>query len=97
MDVDQTFALFFFFFFLSQANISTSTLSWNCGEHCDFIAGRILHHFSFEISMTNSDLFDLTVAGLLPISWMSLISIAHGLNFLLTSGSILHLESVGYD
>ena len=66
--------------FLSQANISTSTFCWNCGEHSDVIVGRILLSFSFEISMTNSQsLFDLIVAGLLPTSQVKLISIAHGL------------------
>ena len=54
---------------LWHANVSTSTLSWNCGEHSDVIVGKMLLSFSFEISMTNLDsLFDLMVAGLLPIS-----------------------------
>ena len=45
--------------------------------------------FSFEILMTNSDsLFDLMIAGLLPISWVDLISTAHGLNVIFFSGSI---------
>ena len=81
-----------------QATIFTFTLSWNCGEPSDVIVGRILLYFSFEISMTNSDfLFDLMVAGLLPISWVRLFSIAHVLNVLFPSWSILHLECVGYD
>ena len=47
--------------------------------------------------MINSvSLFDLMVAGLLPISWAKL-SIAHGLNVLFFSGSILHVKCVGYD
>ena len=47
--------------------------------------------------MINSvSLFDLMVAGLLPISWAKL-SIAHGLNVLFFSGSILHVKYVGYD
>ena len=67
---------------LMQANVSTSTLSWNCGEQSAFIVGKFLLSFSFETSMTNSNsLFDLMVAGLLPIYWVKLFSIAHGLNF----------------
>ena len=54
--------------------------------------------FLFEISMTNSNsLFDLILASLLPISWVRLFSIAHGLNFFLFSGCILHLNYVGFD
>ena len=54
--------------------------------------------FSFEILMTNSDsLFDLMVAGLLPISLVKLFSITHGLNVFFFSGSILYLKCVGYD
>ena len=46
--------------------------------------------------MINSDsLVDFMVAGLLPISWVRLFSIAHGLNVLLFSGSILHVKCVG--
>ena len=82
---------------LSQANISTSTLSWNYGEHSDFIVGKILLSFSLEVSMTNSDLFFvLMVAGLLPNSWVNLFYIAHGFNFLLFSRSILHLRCIGF-
>ena len=36
-------------------------------------------------------------AGSLPISWVKLFSINHGLNFPLFSGSILHLKCIGYD
>ena len=51
---------------LSHAIISTSIHSWCCGKHNYFILERTL--LSFEISMTKSDsLFDLMVAGLLPI------------------------------
>ena len=83
---------------LSQANFSTSTLSWNCGEHSKFIVGRILLTFLFEISMTNSDaLFDVIVAGLHPIPWVELFFIARGLKFLLFSGSIFQLKFVGYN
>ena len=68
---------------LSRANISTATLSWNRGEHSNVIVGKVLLSFSFEILMTNSDsLFDLMIAGLLPISWVRFFSIAHGLNIL---------------
>ena len=64
---------------LAQANLSTSTLSWNCGEHSDVIFGRILLSCSFEISMKNSDsLFDLIVTGLISIFWVKLFSIARG-------------------
>ena len=73
-------------------------LYWNCGEHSDVVVERTLISFSFEIFMTNSDsLFDLMVADLLPISLMKLFSIAHGLNVIFFSGSILHLKCVGYD
>ena len=83
---------------LSQANDSTSYLSWNCEDHSDFIVERSLLLLSLEISMTNLDsLIDLMVAGLLPISRVKLFSIAYGLNFLFFSGSILHLKCVGYD
>ena len=76
--VDQAFALVI----LSQVNISTSNPSWNCGEHSDFILGRILLSFSLESSMINSDtLFDLMVESLLPFFWAKLFYIAHGLNF----------------
>ena len=82
---------------LSHANILTSNLSCNCGEHSDVIVGRILLSYSFEISMTNLDsLFDLIVAGLFPISGVKLFSIAHRLNVLFFSGFILHLKCVGY-
>ena len=37
------------------------------------------------------------IAGLLPIAWMKLFSIVHGLNVLFFSGSILHVEHVGND
>ena len=98
MDVDQALALVDFVGKLSHANISSSIVSWITGEHSDVIVGRILLSFSFEISMINSDsLVDLMVAGLLPISWVKLFSIAHGLNVLFFSGSILHLKCVGYD
>ena len=87
-----------FGFILLQASISTSTLSWYCGKLNDCKVGSILLSFLFEISMTNSDsLFDLMAAGLLPTSWMKLFSIAHGLDFLFISRSILHLKCVGYD
>ena len=83
---------------LLHANISTSTLSWNCEEHSDIIVGRILLSYLFEISMINSDsLFDLMVAGLVPISWVKLFHIGHGLNILFFSGSILHLNCIGCD
>ena len=73
----------------TASNYSTLTLSWNCGEPSDVIV---------EISMINSDsLFDFMVAGLLPISWVRLFSIGHGLNALFFSGSILHVKCVGYD
>ena len=62
------------------------------------MVGKILLSISFEISMINSDLLvDLMVAGLVPISWVRLFSIAHGLNVLLFSGFILHVTCVGYD
>ena len=52
---------------LSQANISTSTFSWNCGKYSDVIVGKIVPSFSLEVSITNSEsLFDLMVAGFLP-------------------------------
>ena len=48
--------------------------------------------------MINSDaLFDIMVAGLLPIYWVRLFSIAHGLNVLFFSGSIMQVKCVGYD
>ena len=69
-----------------QASISTSTLLWNCGDHNDCIAGRILLYFSFEISMTKShSLFDLMVAGLLQFFGVKNFSLAHGWNVLLFS------------
>ena len=83
---------------LSQATISTLTLSWNCGEPSDGKVGRFLLYFSFEVSMLNSDsLVDLMVAGLLPISWVRLFSITCGLNVLFVSASILHVKCVGND
>ena len=82
----------------ARCGISTLILSWNCGEDSDVIVGRFLLSFSLEILMTNSDsLFDLMVAGLLPISWLKLFSIAHGLNVLFFCVSILHLKCVGYE
>ena len=94
MDVYQAF----FWLILSQAFVSTSTLSWNCGEHSEFVVGIISLSFLFEISMTNSDyFFHLMVAGSPPISWAKLFSIANELNFLLISRSILHLKSVRND
>ena len=81
-----------------QANVSTSALSWNCGEHNDVIVRKILIYFSFEITMTDLDsLFDLMVARLLPSLWVKLFSIAHGLHVLSFSGSILHLKCVGFN
>ena len=75
---------------LSKANISTSTLSWNCGEHSDLVV--------VGISITKSGLlFDPIVVGSLPLSWMKLFSTAHGLIFLSFSGSILHPKCVGYE
>ena len=54
--------------------------------------------FSFEIYMINSNsLVDLMGAILLPISWVRLFSIAHGLNVLFHSGSILQVKCVGND
>ena len=48
--------------------------------------------------MISSDsLVDLMVAGLLAISWVRLLSIAHRLNVLFFSGSILHVKCVGDD
>ena len=83
---------------MSQASISTLTLSWMCGEQNDVIVGIIFLSFSFEITMINSDsLFDFMVAGLLPIFRVKLFSIAHGLNVLFFSGSIFHLKCVGHD
>ena len=73
---------------LSRATVSPAILSWNCGEHSDFKVRRALLSFSFEISMTNShSVFDLMLAGSLLISLVQLLSIAHGLNFLLQSTS----------
>ena len=48
--------------------------------------------------MTKSDsLFDLMVSGLFPFSLVKLFSIAHGLNVLFFTRSILHLKCVGVD
>ena len=48
--------------------------------------------------MINSDsLIDLMVAGLLPNSWVRLFFIAHGLNVLFFSGSVLHENFIGND
>ena len=63
---------------MSQANISTSTLSLYCGKHNDSIVGRILLSFLFEFSMTSlHSLFDPMIAGLLPISWVKLFSVTY--------------------
>ena len=63
MAIDQTSL----WLILPQSNISTSTLSFYCGKHSDFIVGRFF--FSLEISTTISDsLFEVIVAGLLPNS-----------------------------
>ena len=83
---------------LSQATISTFTLSWNGGEPSDVIVETILLSFSTEISMIKPDsLVDLMVAGLLQISWVRLFSIVHGLNVLFFSGYILQVKCVGND
>ena len=52
-------------------------------KHSEFVVGGVLLYFLFENSMTNSDsLFDLMVAGFLPISWVKLFSTAYGLSYI---------------
>ena len=81
---------------LLQANIWTLSLSWYRRKFNDFIVGKTLLPFSFEISMTKSDLlFEHMVAGLLSIYWVKLFYVAHGLIFFLFSGSFLHKKCVG--
>ena len=64
----------------------------------DFVLGSILLSLLFEISMKSSDsLFDLKIAGFIPISWVKLFPVAHGLNFLFISGSIFHLKYVCHE
>ena len=57
----------------------SKALSFCCGKHNDFLVGRILLPFLFEISMIKSNLLlNLMVASLLPFSWVKLFPIAHG-------------------
>ena len=94
MDVDQALALVNFV----TSNYFHFDPFLELWEPSNVIVGRILLSITFEISMINSvSLVDLMVARLLPISWVRLFSIAHGLNVPFFSGSVLHVKCVGYD